>query len=147
MPDDVDTLAVMAHADLVGRTGATELQIGYLHDGVPTEQADWWATARYRGAKVTVEHHIGPVEAVEALARRLLTGGRCTACNETIELAGSDDSATPQVPEPREPQPPVHRNPVQWAPAVVSPPPVPRRCRWRREGGHWVRGCDGVTPR
>lgn len=135
MPE-VDSLAALAHADLVGRTGATELQVGYLRDGVPVEEADWWATAKYRGADVTVEHYVGPVEALEALARRLLTGGRCTACNGAITLAGSNGNgqAPGQVP----------RNPVQ-SPAVAAP--APAGCQWRREAGRWVRGCDGVTAR
>lgn len=90
MTGDLDQDALDAAYDLVGRTGAAELDVGYLHDDVPTDQADWWATATYQGAKITVEHHAGPVEAVEALARRLLTGAQCARCRQPVRLDGDD---------------------------------------------------------
>lgn len=76
--------------DLIGRTGARSMKVGYLHDDVPPQQADWYAHAQYRGARVVSAHHRGPVEALEALARRLLGGGTCTHCRRTIALAGDD---------------------------------------------------------
>lgn len=89
LPTDMDQDALNAALDLVGRTGAREVEIGYLHDDVPVEEAGWYAHAKYRGARITVENHRGPVEATEALARRLLTGGTCTHCQRTITLGGS----------------------------------------------------------
>ncbi len=73
----LDEDAMMAAFDLVGRAGATSLEVGWLHDGVPVEDAAWYATAKYRGARVTEENHRGPDAAVEALAVRLLTGAMC----------------------------------------------------------------------
>ena len=89
MTPDMDEDAMFAAVDLIGRAGATGAEFGYLHDDVPVEQADWYAYAQYRGARITVEHHRGPVEALEALARRLLTGGTCTHCGRPIALRGS----------------------------------------------------------
>ena len=45
----IESDAVIACADLVGRTGAKEFQVGYLHDDVPVEQAGWYAHAQYQG--------------------------------------------------------------------------------------------------
>lgn len=47
----LDDDALLATADLVGRSGATGLEVGYLHDDVPAELASWWATAHYQGAR------------------------------------------------------------------------------------------------
>lgn len=81
--------AVIACVDLIGRTGAKDFEIGFLHDGVPLEEAGWYATARYQGARVTADEHCGPVEAADALARRLLAGGKCISCGRRIRLSGS----------------------------------------------------------
>ncbi|MDQ3432039.1 MAG: hypothetical protein M3467_07455, partial [Actinomycetota bacterium] len=37
--------------------------------------------------RVTVEDHRSPVEAAEALARRLLDGGVCAHCGRTVSLS------------------------------------------------------------
>jgi len=79
----LDEDAVIACADLVGRTGARGFEIGYLTD---ERAADWYAFARYRGARITVENQPGPVEAADALSRRLLGGGRCM-CGKAVALA------------------------------------------------------------
>lgn len=83
-----DEDALVAGVDLVGRTGATDFEVGYLHDDVPVAEAGWYAKAQYRGARLTAEDHPGPVEAVEALARRLLKGALCK-CRRRVTLAGS----------------------------------------------------------
>lgn len=88
LPSGVDEDAFFAALDLIGRAGARQTEFGYLNEEVPVEEADWWAKAQYRGARVMVEHHRGPVEAVEALARRLLSGGMCTHCQRGIALSG-----------------------------------------------------------
>lgn len=85
----MDTDALEAAVDLVGRTGVRELEVGYTDETVKdAADADWHATATYKGAKVIMEHHRGPVEAVEALARQLLTGGRCTHCHRRTRIDG-----------------------------------------------------------
>jgi hypothetical protein len=81
-----DQDALVAALDLVGRSGATEAEVGFLHDDVPPEEAGWYAHAKYQGARVTVEAE-GPVEAAEGLARRLLHGAMCRRCGEPIQLA------------------------------------------------------------
>jgi hypothetical protein len=43
--DPADEDRILAAADLVGRTGATTFEFGYLNDDVPVAAADWWASA------------------------------------------------------------------------------------------------------
>jgi hypothetical protein len=76
---------VIAAVDLIGRTGARGFEIGYLHDGVPSEAAGWWAHAQFRGTRIVAENHRGPAEAAEALARTALTGGKCR-CGRLVAL-------------------------------------------------------------
>ncbi len=90
-PDEpaVDEDALLAAVDLVGRSGGTDFEVGYLHDNVPVEKAAWYAHAQYRGARITAENHPGPVEAAEALARQVLKGAQCTHCKRTVSLGGT----------------------------------------------------------
>lgn len=92
----LDYPAFHAAVDLVGRTGADNVEFGFLNDNVPTEEADWWAAAHYKpkGAKVVVEDYPGPVQAMEALARQLIDGGRCTICDRPISLDPDSTSCT-----------------------------------------------------
>lgn len=83
-----DEDALIAGVDLVERCGAKAFEVGHVHDDVPIEQAGWWASAEWNGRKEFVDKHRGPVEAVEALARRLLEGGMCTHCRQKITLTG-----------------------------------------------------------
>lgn len=130
---DLDQDAIVATADLVGRTGATQLELGYLHEGVPIKEAGWFATAQYKGARIISEDHPGPVEAADALARRLLTGARCTHCLGLVAL--SDDGA-------------------YWSGGRLADGSTWTReearkagqCRWRRMGPKWVRGCEKMAP-
>lgn len=92
VPPDIDEDAFFAGLNLIGRTGAKQTEFGYLYDNVPVEQAAWWAKAQYQGVRVTVENRAGPVEAVEALARKLLNGGMCTHCRRTVTLATVADA-------------------------------------------------------
>lgn len=81
-----DQDALVAAVNLIGRSGATNIEIGYLHDDVPMEEAGWYATAAYRGARLIEDEHRGPIEAVEALARRVLSGAQCRRCGKEIRL-------------------------------------------------------------
>lgn len=87
---DFDQDALVAAADLVGRSGAYQFEIGYEVDDVPPDEAGWYATAHFRGHPVKVEGK-GPVEAAEGLARLLLRGAQCRRCGKDISL--SDDKA------------------------------------------------------
>lgn len=78
--------AMVASLDLIRRMGAKTTEFGYLDDDVPVEEARWWAYAQFRGARVQVDDEKGPVEALEALARRLLKGARCRRCGEPVTL-------------------------------------------------------------
>jgi hypothetical protein len=125
----LDEDAVAACADLVGRTGAKQLQIGHVHEGVPVEQAGWFAHAQYRGARITVESHIGPAEAADALSRRLLTGAQCFHCKGLVALSdGGAMAYNATLVDGRE-----------W---TVEQARAAGQCRWRRLGARWVRGCE-----
>lgn len=125
-----DQDALTAAVDLVGRSGARDFELGYLHDDVPVGEAAWWAKAQYQGARLTVENQPGPVEAAEALARRVLTGGRCAHCGGLVAL--SDDGAvafeTGHLVDG-----------TQWN---VEDARAAGTCRWRRVADRWARGCE-----
>lgn len=88
-PEWWDQDALNASLDLIERAGAHAFEVGYLREDVPTDQADWYAVAEYRGSKVMVEHRAGPVEAAEALARKLLNGGQCAHCGQVVSISGN----------------------------------------------------------
>lgn len=123
-----DNDALLAAVDLVGRTGAHEMQVGFLHDDVPSEQANWWAHAQYRGARVSVEHHTGPVQALEGLAERLLTGGKCNKCGKLTTIRSDGGIVYPDA---------------QLADGSRVDLNEARQgfCQWRRIERRWVRGC------
>lgn len=125
---DLDEDAVHAAADLVGRAGATRLEVGWLHDGVPVEDAAWYASAHYRGTRVIEENYPGPVEALTALARRLLTGAMCR-CGRLVSL---DDAGAVFYPGTRYADGST-RDEAQVRAAGL--------CRWTREGNRWYGAC------
>lgn len=84
-----DLGAVVACADLVGRCGAKSYEIGYVHD-VPSEEAGWWASAEFQGAKILVEDHRSPSAAATALARRLLLNAGCRCGQTATTTPGAD---------------------------------------------------------
>lgn len=123
----VDEDALIACADLIGRTGATNFEIGYLHDDVPAEDAAWYAHAQFRGARITEENHRGPTEAAEALARRILTGAKCR-CGKLVALA--DDGAIA-----------FDGTLVDGSRFTVEEARNAGQCRWARVGARWEMGC------
>lgn len=114
----LDEDALVAAVDLIGRTGATNFEVGYLDDDVPADQARWWAHAQYRGARLHVDNHPGPVEAAEALARLVLRGGLCTHCGALIHVGGAPRAMRRKA----------------------------RVCAWKRTGRRWERGCATQVP-
>jgi hypothetical protein len=84
--------AVLACMDLAGRSGATEFNFGYAREGVPVDQAGWWAYAAYRGARVIVEERRSPGEA--AMAPR-----RATPVRRYLQMQPKDHSRV-RPPEP-----------------------------------------------
>jgi len=123
-----DEDALMAAVDLVGRTGATAFEIGYLNDDVPPEEAGWYAHAQYRGARITAESS-GPVEAAEALAMRLLAGGKCTNCSGLIALSPAGAVVYPSA---------TLTDGTKWTAKQAK---AARQCLWTRTGRTWQRGC------
>ncbi len=123
---------MLAAIEAIGRTGATDFTFGHLEKDVPIAKARWWAHARYRGTRIQVDEHVGPVEAIEALVARLLHGAFCLGCGK---LTAITDDPVP-VPATRLDGKPVDENDVR------------RRgiCNWRREGKHWRRGCGESAP-
>jgi hypothetical protein len=130
----MDDDAVTAALDLVGRAGARELNFGYLHEDVPIDEAGWWATASYQGTKITVENHAGPVEALEGLARRLLTGAKCVTCGGLIALSDSGAIGYPGT---------IMADGTRWSKEDLE---QARHCRWRRNGPRWEPGCPTSYP-
>lgn len=101
--------SVVACVDLVGRTGASNFQIGYVHDDVPMEQAGWYATAHFKGARITVENQTHPALAAEGLSLRLLSGATCR-CTAVVALADDQDGCRWQ------------RVGKRWEPGCDAPP-------------------------
>lgn len=131
-PLDEDAMA--AAVDVVGRTGARDLTFGHLYDDVPVEQAAWWATAAYQGTKITAENHAGPVEALEALARKLLTGAKCVRCGSLIALSDDGAVAYPGA---------FMADGTRWTEQDIR---AAGTCRWRRFGPRWEPGCPSTHP-
>lgn len=106
-----DEQRVLAAADVIGRSGARGLEIGFLDEDVPSHLARWYATASFKGARVSADEHTSPANAAEELAWKVLDGGLCTKCKRKIGLAGHTS---------RE---------------------LTDRCAWSRHGACWVPAC------
>jgi len=118
--------AVLAVADLAHRAGATGFRIGYNPDDTPTT---WFAAAEYGpNTEITVDGFDDPEAAANALAARILTGGKCR-CGKLVALsidgayAPGDDCTMLDGSDPR-----VLRTAGQ--------------CLWMLEGDQWTSGCD-----
>ena len=122
-------MAVKACADLVGRTGAKSFECGYLHDDVPAEQAGWYATAVFRGTKITAEDKPSPAEACDELAMRLLSGAQCQHCRKLAALS-ADGAVARDV---------TLVGGKKW---TAEEQAAAGLCHWRRIGDRWERGCD-----
>jgi len=94
---------VVAGADLVGRAGARDFEIGYLHDDVPVEEAAWWAAAHYQGARLQVDNQPSPAHAAHALAVRVLSGAACK-CGELVALNDDAEGCRWRLVQPGGPQ-------------------------------------------
>jgi len=117
-----------AATELIARTGATNLQFGFLHDDVPVCDAEWYATASYQGTRIICENKRHPIEAIEGLATRLLTGAQCQKCKRLITLnpmgAYAADSRL--------------LDGTKWS---AEEQIAAGLCLWVRVGRHWV-GCE-----
>jgi hypothetical protein len=134
MPEDQptpDQEILVACVDLVGRSGARDLEIGYLHDNVPPAEAGWWAHATYRGARIAVEDQPGPTEAAQALAEKILTGAKCR-CGRLVALFDHGAIAYDRS---------TLTDGTQWTAEQAA---AAGQCRWRRVGRRWEMGCAGA---
>lgn len=84
MNDDM----VRACAYLVGRCGACDFEIGYVHEDVPSAEAGWYAQAVFKGARVMVGDMPSPTLAALALSERMLRGATCR-CRQPVTLSDS----------------------------------------------------------
>lgn len=133
-----DEDALIAAVDLVGRTGATNFEVGYLNDeGEPAfaqHGPQWWAKAQYKGARIDVEDFTRPDDAAHALALRLLTGSKCR-CGRLVRLAG-DDSAFAFMDAQM-------ADGSRWtAQEAVDA----GQCEWKRHGRRWEPSCPNPGP-
>lgn len=82
--------AVLACADLVGRAGAKDFQIGFLNEEATTmAEAGWYATAKWRGTRFDSGPQQSPELAAMALATRVLKDADCR-CGQTVTLADDE---------------------------------------------------------
>lgn len=131
--DPADEERLQDALELMPRTGARGLEVGYLRDDVPAVEADWYAHAQYQGARIIAEHHTGPVDALEALAVKLLTGAQCVHCKGLVALTTAGALFYPSHL--------VDGTPFTEAEARTRP-----QCQWRRVGTRWIRGCETTYP-
>jgi hypothetical protein len=137
----LDQDAVVAAADLVSRTGARSLQIGWdcphapdVDDDHACGQVTWYATAHYKGTKITADRHCGPIEATEALARRLLSGAKCR-CGKLVALADDGAIAYPDA---------TMLDGTKWTAEQIA---EVGQCRWTRRGKRWEPSCNAPPIR
>lgn len=135
----VDNERLTAAIELIGRCAANALELGWTDDTGP-RPGEWFASARYRGARVTVEDQEGPEAAAEALALKLVAGGRCVMCGRTTTASSIDpDDGTPLVMfvggHPELDEEVIEYRPIDELRRTL--------CITYRDGSHWLRGCDG----
>lgn len=116
---------VLACANLVGRSGAREFQIGYLNDEAPHA---WYAHAMFRGARLQVENQAGPAQAAMALAVKILTGAKCR-CGRLVALRPGGAVAFRET---------RMADGTQWSAAEAA---RAGQCRWRLAGDRWEPSC------
>jgi hypothetical protein len=145
----LDEDAVVAAVDLVGRSGARSCEVGWDCPHTPDEEdghtcpdITWQAHAQYRGARITEQGHRGPVEAAEALARRLLTGATCR-CGR---LATMTDAGGVAFDRPRSV---IQQQLRDLGLEMVSAKRAAKAgfCRWTRNGKRWEPSCDAPPIR
>lgn len=146
---NLDQDAVIAAADLVGRSGARNLTLGWDCPHTPDASDDhtcpqviWYAAAQYRGTRIITERHPGPVEAAEALARRLLSGATCR-CGRLVTLS---DVAAVVFDKPRAV---IAAQLQELGLEMVSAKRAAKVgfCRWTRRGKQWEPSCNASPIR
>jgi hypothetical protein len=132
--DDVLGDAGEAAIPMIGHLGAKALEFGYANDDATTvADGDWYASAHYKGTRMTVEHFTSPGEALNALCEKLLTGGICQHCNGLVTI--EDGGARAFIGQPM-----LDGTIMTLERAVTMP-----HCRWKRDGKVWQRGCEHLS--
>lgn len=133
---DVD--AVVAVADLVGRSGAKDFEIGWLNDeddpAYAERGAEWWCKAQYRGKRLSVEGFVRPDDAATALAVELLRGAKCR-CGRLVRLNGEDAAFAHLDVE--------MADGTRWTAQEAA---AAGQCEWSREGQKWEPSCPKPQP-
>lgn len=139
MSDLLDIDAVVAVADLVGRSGATNFEIGWLNDeDDPTyaeRGAEWWCKAQYQGKRLFVEGFARPDDAATALAVELLRGAKCR-CGRLVRLAGEGAAFAHLDVE--------MADGTRWTAQEAA---KAGQCEWKRAGQKWEPSCDAPPIR
>jgi hypothetical protein len=107
--------AIVACADLVGRSGGKDFEVGYLDETAAIEDARWYATASFLGAKVIIDEQPSGALACELLARKLLEGGQCVHCRRVVTVRGEGVGAL-----------------------SIFGRRGPKTCLWIRDGERWA---------
>lgn len=79
----LDLQHVAALFDQLGRSGATDVEVGWLSDERPWR---YWARARWNGHAVISEDHAGADLALLGVARQVIHRGRCQRCHRKISF-------------------------------------------------------------
>jgi hypothetical protein len=127
IPDGIEqTDRLLAAVDVVGRSGATNLNAGIFNEN----DSDWYAEVEFGDKILGVEHYPSVEDALDALAKRLLTGGQCAHCGGLVALSpiGAVFYPNAKMADGRE---------FTLEDAMSKP-----QCHWRREGPLWVKGCE-----
>lgn len=136
--DDVlnteDNEVIAASVNLFTRCGAQEFDYGHMLENVPSEDADWYAYVGFRGSRITVEHQRGPVQALDALAARVLDGGMCTTCTRICTTRPDGVMVRDTVH--------VHTGAKVSQEEAAANVERNGACHWVRDGDHWYSGCD-----
>lgn len=90
----VTTPKMIAGIDLIGRTGADNMQLRWSDDEVPKV---WIAVALYSGGRFVVAAGATAEHAVLQLCEQVVDGGTCTWCKRptAMEPASLDDMPAP----------------------------------------------------
>ena len=112
---------VAAMLDLIGRTGARQVQIRYSDDEQPTV---WFVVAQYGRARWETAAAFDPAVALERLCERVIDGGQCTHCGRPTAFDLSADDTENEA---------ISQGTVCWY-------------MWDPELSTIRRGCEGSTP-
>lgn len=82
-PIPLDIQHTQALADLIGHTGADEVEFGWLNDSPPWQV---WAKALFGGRRIYAEHHANVDFALFQVAREVVHGGLCVRCGRKVSF-------------------------------------------------------------